>query len=296
MRLGDLDTPSSLRGKRIALPPELSATSQAALQVLRLFDITPQNTGIMFMQLADAARALEADQADAGIFMLAPSNAFITDLLHADNLRPLSLTEGKGITRHLPYLRTTVLSRGSSDIDKNIPPEDVALVAATVNVVVRKDIHPAVLYMLLDAMKEVHHGATLISDPGEFPSVAGTDLLPHPLAVEYAKSGMPWIYREMPLTFASLIDYYFVIGVVILIMAETYKTLKYLGEMVNVAAADLCLRLLAHIERTTEPGRPVSGIRLSIVHFIERALFSTSKRKRSEELIGRIRDSVNSHR
>ncbi|HEY0181489.1 MAG TPA: TAXI family TRAP transporter solute-binding subunit [Rhodopila sp.] len=288
-RLGGLATPSSLRGKQIVLPTEQSATSRAALEVLNLYGVTRANTRIAFMQLDQAVHALESGQADAGLFMLAPSNGFITEMAQSDPLRLLSETEGKGITRHLPFLRTTVLSRGSFDIDNNIPPDDVELVAATVNVVVRKNIHPAVLYMLLEAMKEVHRGTTLISDAGEFPSVSGTDLLPHPLAPEYAKSGLPWTYREMPLSIASLIDYYFVIGVTILILAEIYKNLKYLSEMTNLLVENLCLRLLAHIERSATPDRPISGLRLVIVHLIERTLFTSSKRKRSEELIGRIR-------
>jgi hypothetical protein len=51
----------------------------------------------------------------------------------------------------------------------------------------------------------------------------------------------------------------------------------------------VCLRILRHIERTTRAGRPVSGLRSSIVHIIERTLFRASKRKRSEELIDRIK-------
>ncbi|MEA2738131.1 MAG: hypothetical protein QOH05_1438 [Acetobacteraceae bacterium] len=287
--LGTLATPSGLRGKRIVLPTEQSATSRAAMEILKLYGVTPANSQISFMQLDEAVHALEKNTADVGMFMLAPSNALISELAQNDNLRLLSETEGKGITRHLPFLRTTSLPRGSFDMDNNVPPDDIELVAATVNVIVRKDIHPAVLYMLLEAMKEVHRGTTLISDAGDFPSVSGTELLPHPLAVEYTKSGLPWTYREMPLSIASLIDYYFVIGVTILIMAEIYKNLKYLSEMSNLVAENLCLRMLAHIERSATPERPISGVRLLIVHFVERLLFSSSKRKRSEELIGRIR-------
>ena len=149
--------------------------------------------------------------------------------------------------------------------------------------------------MLLEAMQEVHRGPTLISDAGEFPSVSRTDLLPHPLAVEYAKTGLPWAYREMPLSIASLIDYYFVIGVVILVMAEVYKTLKDISEMTNLLVENLCLRLLAHIERSATPDRPISRPRMLIVRFAERLLFSSSKRKRSEELIGRIRRYADSN-
>ena len=122
--LGDLASLSTLRGKRIVLPVEQSATSQAALQVLSLYDVTKKNSRIAFMPLDETVHTLEAGKADAGLFMLGPSNTFIKELSRNDNLRLLSVAVGKGITRHLPFLRTTVLSRGSFDIDNNNPPDD----------------------------------------------------------------------------------------------------------------------------------------------------------------------------
>jgi TRAP-type uncharacterized transport system substrate-binding protein len=287
--LGELATLSNLRGKRIVMPDELSATSAVALHVLGLYDVTRANTHMTFMPLADGVRALMAGEFDAGIFMLAPMNTFIVDLFNSDSLRLLSTKEEKGITRHLPFLRTVILARGSYDVENNIPPDDATLVAAAVNVVVRKDIHPAVLYTLLEAMIDAHHGSTLISDAGEFPSVVGTDLVPHPLAVQYSKQGMPWIYRNLPLWFASLLDYYLIIGLVMIVLIEFYKSSKYFGELSDYVMLSVCLRILRHIERTTRAGRPVSGLRSSIVHIIERTLFRASKRKRSEELIDRIK-------
>ncbi len=287
--VGQIETLTNLRGKRIVMPPKRSATSEVALRILGLYDITPANTPMTFTPLEDAAGALKAGAFDAGFFVLAPSNGFISDMLEADNLRLLSVSEGKGITRHLPYLRTVILPRGSADVERNIPPDDVELLAATVNVVVRKTIDPAVLYILLDAMAEVHHGAALISDAGEFPSIVGTDLVPHPIAVAYAKSGMPWIYRNLPLSIASLIDHYLIIGVTIFVLTEIYKSLRYFGDLFNAILEDICLRVLLRIERRAVPGRPVSGVRRLAVHAIETALSRTSKRQRSAELIDRIR-------
>jgi uncharacterized protein len=287
--LGALAGPSSLRGKRIALPPEESATSEAALDLLGLYGVTRENSLISFMQLAEVAQALKADAADAGVLMLAPSNPFIADLANDSSLRLLGIAEAEGITRHLPSLSTAVLPRGSYSIAQDIPPKDLELLTASVDVVVKKDIDPAALYMLLEAMSEVHHGATLISNAGDFPSIVGTDLLPHPLAVEYMKSGLPWIYEALPLNFASLIDHYFVIGVTILIVTEVYKHLADFSEFNHLILENLCLRVLAHIESTVKRGRPITGRHLIILRIIDRLLFASSRRMRTEELSRRIR-------
>jgi TRAP-type uncharacterized transport system substrate-binding protein len=287
--LGEVATPTNLRGLRLVMPPERSATTEAALRLLRLYDITQQNTRLTFMPLADAVRALKAGQFDAGFFMLAPSNSFIADLLNADNLRLLNLADAKGLTRHLPFLRAVTLARSSYDVENNVPPNDVDMLAATVDVVVRKDIDPAVLYTLLDAMAQVHHGSTLISDAGDFPSIVGTDLVPHPLAVSYTKSGMPWIYRELPLPLARLIDSYLVIAILIFAVTEIYKSLKYLAEMSTVVVETMCVRVLLGIERKIQSGRPITGLRHGMMRVAETVLARDSKRKRGQELLDRIR-------
>jgi TRAP-type uncharacterized transport system substrate-binding protein len=289
-RMGKLASLARMRNLRIVMPPQSSATSEAAIAVLRLYGVTDANTQMQFLPLAEAVASLRRGDADVGVFMLDPSNPLVSDMLGDPQLRLVNFGEGSAVTRHLPFLRITMLPHSSFAIDAAIPPEDVALLAATVNVVVRQDLHPAVLFTLLEAMKETHHGATMISDVGEFPSVASTDLIPHPLALEYSKTGMPWIYRNLPLSVASLIDSYLIIGVALLILAEIYKNLKYLAEMTNVVLENVCLRALGSIERSALRGKPISRTRLLVVRLAEQALVSTSKRKRGEDLIGRIRD------
>jgi TRAP-type uncharacterized transport system substrate-binding protein len=290
-RLGDIASPAQLRGKRIVMPPEHSATSQAAIALLRLYDVTADNTKFTFTTLTDAAAVLKSGAADAGFFMLEPQSQLIAGMTADPNLQLVGTGDGRAITRHLPFLRVATLSHGSFDIGRNIPAHDTDLLAATVNVVVRSELHPAVLYTLLDAMKDVHHDATLISDAADFPSVVGTDLLPEPLAVDYSKDGEPWIFRHLPLPVASLIDAYLVIGVALLICAEVYKHIVELGELLNLIMEHLCLRTLAYIERRAVPGQPLSPSWRLAIRLVERALENHDKRKRSEELMKRLHES-----
>ena len=139
------------------MPPEDSATSEAALDLLALYGVTRSNTSISFMPLAEAVQTLKDGRSRRGMFMLAPTTQFILDMARDSDLRLLGFNEAKGITHHISYLTTAGLSRGSYDIAHDIPPTNVELVAARVNVVVRKDISPAILYVLLEAMREVSH-------------------------------------------------------------------------------------------------------------------------------------------
>lgn len=227
---------TDLRGRKIVMPPADSATSDAAVRMFQLYDITAENTGFTFMQLADAAKELQTGHFDAGAFMLAPDNQAIRDLAGYSGLRLVAIPEAKAISNHLPFLRPTTLPRGIYDIADGIPPSDVAMLAGTVDVVVRPGLHPFVIYTLLEAMSEVHRGATLVSSAGTYPTISGTELTIHPLAAGFYQSGMPWIYRNLPPWLASFVDRYLLVALGIFVLCEIYRVSKYVGDINGLLA------------------------------------------------------------
>jgi TRAP-type uncharacterized transport system substrate-binding protein len=292
---GKAASPADLRGMRIVMLPEHSATAEAGLRILALFGVDRTNSRITFMPLLDAAAAVRTGQADAGLFMLSPGNATITALATDPVLSLVPIEENIAITRRMPFLRSAILPRGSYDLSRGVPAADVKLVAAMVNVVVRKDISPAVLYTLLAAMVDVHHSATMINDSGDFPTTAGLDLPVHPLAAQYALSGLPWDYRNLPLQVASLMDQYLIFGIVLLLSIEIYKAVKYFGELLQFLGDDAMLRILIQIERSAKKGHPIRGARLFMVQSLERGLMRGNKRRRAQELVGRIKEYASRH-
>jgi hypothetical protein len=110
----------------------------------------------------------------------------------------VSIDHAEGLTRRLPYLSLVMLKAGSVDPQRDQPAKDVTLLATTANLVIRDDIHPALAFLLLEAARDVHQGATLLNRPGEFPHPRGTD---YPLADEaqrYYKDGRPFLQRYLP--------------------------------------------------------------------------------------------------
>ncbi|MGC1407402.1 MAG: TAXI family TRAP transporter solute-binding subunit [Acetobacteraceae bacterium] len=226
---------TDLRGRKIVMPPADSATSDAAVRVLQLYDITPDNTSFTFMQLADAANELRAGHFDAGIFMLAPENQVVRDLASWSGVRLVSIGEAKAIANHLPSLRPIVLARGIYDVGDGIPPSDVAMLAGTVDVAVRRGLHPYVIYMLLEAMAQVHRGPTLVTSAGVYPSIAAVDLPVHALAREYYRSGLPWVYGNLPPPLAAFVDRYLLIALALFVLVELYQASQYLAELGSAA-------------------------------------------------------------
>jgi TRAP-type uncharacterized transport system substrate-binding protein len=288
--MGDIKTLSALIGKRIAMPPEASVTSATSLQVLSLFGVTKQNASFSFIPLSAIGAALENGEADAGFLILAPSSPMIAELMADPRLRLLNMPEAKGVSRVLPFLRTAQLPRGSFNVARAIPAEDTTLLAAPINVVIRQDLSPAAVYMLLETMKDVHHGATLISEAGEFPSLTDTNMPPHPITSEYAKSGLPWVYQNLPLPIASLIDRYLIIAIVLLLLKDTYFNITGIFDFFNQMLRAIGIRVLQGIARTTKPDADVTGWRLFVVDVAEHAMFGRRQEGRGKDLLQRIRN------
>jgi hypothetical protein len=202
----ELDHISRLRGRRIAIGPEGSGTRPLALQVLALAGMDARNTTLVDLDANRAAEALARGEIDAAMMVADTDTPLVARLLHDRRVRLMSFAQAEALTRHLHFLSHVVLPEGGIDFAANLPAHDVHLVAPTANLVVRDDIHPALISLLMEAATEIHGGAGLLRKAGEFPSAKGVDLAMSVDAERYLKSGPPFLQRHLPFWLAVLID------------------------------------------------------------------------------------------
>jgi TRAP-type uncharacterized transport system substrate-binding protein len=103
-----------------------------------------------------------------------------------------------------PYLSKLILPRGVADLVSDRPPADVQLMATKASLVVRKDLHPAIQYLLLDTAAETHGAPGMFHGAGQFPAAEPMDLPLSETARQYYRSGVPWLQRNLPFWLASL--------------------------------------------------------------------------------------------
>ena len=98
------------------------------------------------------------------------------------------------------------LPRGVVDFARDLPPQDVTLVATTAFLVAREDFHPALVSVLLQAASRAHRTGSIFHRPGEFPAAREGDFPLSDTAERYFKSGPPFLQRYMPFWVANLIE------------------------------------------------------------------------------------------
>ena len=199
---------SEFKGRRIAIGREGSGTHYLNLQLLKANGIDAKGTTRLLDLTGEAAsHALLTHEVDAVMLMGdAASPAVMRQLAHAPGIRLMDFTQADAYSRRYRYLSRLELPMGGIDFAKNIPARPLSLIAPTVELLARPDLHPALSDLLIEAAREVHGQATLLQRAGEFPAPLEREYPISDDAARYYKSGKGFLYRHLPFWLASLFD------------------------------------------------------------------------------------------
>lgn len=200
-RFGDL------RGRRIAIGPEGSGTRALAQALLGAAQLDAGSAELLPLTGAAARDALVAGTIDAMFAVAAAETPLIQGMLRDTRLGIMSVAQADALTRLFPYLTKVVLPQGVVNLESNIPSRDIILVAAVASLVVRDDLHPALVSQLAQAATEVHGGtANWFQRAGQFPTATDSAFPMSPDAVRLYKSGPPFLQRYLPFWVANLVE------------------------------------------------------------------------------------------
>ncbi|MCC6609422.1 MAG: ABC transporter substrate-binding protein [Burkholderiales bacterium] len=195
-----------LKGKRLAVGPAGSGSRKLALALLEATGMTGGAAVLSDLGGNAAADALLAGSVDAAFVVAGPEADSVRRLLAAPAVGLMSFSRADAYAMRLPYLHKLVLPRGAIDIARDIPAEDVVLVAPTANLVAHESLHPALVYLILQAAREVHGGAGPFHRLGAFPNPGDSDFPLLSEAERFYKSGPPFLQRYLPFWAATLVD------------------------------------------------------------------------------------------
>jgi TRAP-type uncharacterized transport system substrate-binding protein len=197
-----IEHPSQLKGKRIAVGPQGSATRFSAESVLGRGGITSETATFLPFAGEKAVAALNEDKVDVVWFIGAPDATGVQSMLRNPHVKLLGFPMAEALSRIYPDLVRLVLPQGVVDLDKIIPANDVQLIGSTTRVLVRDDLHPQIIALLLKTMTEEHGGPGIFQRTGEFPNANDSEYPVAPVAVDYYKNGPSYLQRHLPIWLA----------------------------------------------------------------------------------------------
>jgi len=210
---------SEFKGKRLAIGREGSGTHFLNVLLLRANGVDKTTSTLLDLSGADAAQALLERKIDAALLMGdAATPEIMRKLVHTRGIHMMNFTQADAYSRRYRYLSKLELPMGSIDFAKNMPEHSMALIAPTVELVARPDLHPALSDLLVEAARETHGRATLLQRAGEFPAPLEHEYPISGDAARYYKSGKGFWYRYLPFWLASLVDRTMVVLVPIVVV------------------------------------------------------------------------------
>jgi TRAP transporter TAXI family solute receptor len=198
----DVGTEADLGGRRVVLGADGSGTRVFAMAILAANDVADRVTTVA-LDADDPSASVEALKAGAldGLFALGePDAPAIQEALSDDSLRPVPFRRAAAYERLYPGLIAVSIPEGALDLARNVPEEDMRLIALATNLVVPDGLHPSLIDVLLAVAARVHSGPNVLTTSHTFPS-------PEEISLPLARAAERY-YQEGPLPVAPYLPFW----------------------------------------------------------------------------------------
>lgn len=216
---------TQLKGKRIALGAVGSGERVVCERILAAAGVHFDNTTLLPFAPQDAVKALDDGTIDALFLQFSSDSPILNTLLTGPQYRLMNFTEAEALTRIYPYLVRLLLPRGAIDLERKIPATDVNLIATTNVVLVRKEIHPAIIDLLAQAILDAHSTSGLFRRVGDFPTLTDAEYPVAQSARDFYKNGPSFLNRYLPFWMTSYAQR--VIAVLVAVIAIVLPVFNY---------------------------------------------------------------------
>lgn len=203
---GEVTRLAELAGATVNVGAPGSGVTPLVQALLAANRIEPGTITLQQQPTTAAVMDLLGGRIDALVLASAPESLMVQMLLQTPNIGLLDVAQAEAYSRRFPVLSPVLLPRGVVDLSRDLPPTDVRLLAPTASLVARKDLHPALVQLFVQAAQQVHGGAGWFQRKGDFPNAADSEWPIAPEAQRFYSSGTPWLQRFLPFWLANLAD------------------------------------------------------------------------------------------
>ena len=197
---------SKLKGKRIAVGPQGDGSHVLAMTLLGASGVNTRNAYLSELTGDDAVDALNGGKIDAAIIVDMSDSMLVKRALKNPRVHLISLDDAEALSRQNSYLHHLVLPESSIDIARNIPSKSVHLVAPTTMLVKSENMHPALLYLMMKIIKQIHNGPGILNVKDAFPSMQGSDFPLSAQADNFYRNGPPFLDKYLPFWASTFIS------------------------------------------------------------------------------------------
>jgi hypothetical protein len=192
-----------LKGRRVAVGPEGGGTRPVVLELLRANQLEGTVT-LLPLSPGPGGEALLRGELDCACMLTGTEAPIVRRLLADEHVSLVTFPRAEAYVALYPHLRRLIVPRGVGSLAKDLPRDDVEVMAAMTSLIVREDLHPAIQFLLLRAAEDVHGAPGIFARPGQFPAAEPIDIPLSDTAHTFFRSGGSFLQRHLPFWLAVL--------------------------------------------------------------------------------------------
>lgn len=214
-----VDALAALKGKKVSTGMPGSGSAALGLPLLAASGVTAENSHLVPLPTDRARAALLAREVDAALMVGGARTPAIAAALADPALELANLAHASAYPQRYPFLTRHTLYAGAVSFAPDVlPATDVALVTTETMLASRTGLHPAIVNLLLETVRDEHDDQGFFETPGEFPNVEQVDFPVNPDALRHKRFGPSLMYRYLPFWVATAVEWFVIIAVPLLIV------------------------------------------------------------------------------
>jgi len=210
---------TDLAGLRVNTGSRGSGVPRLMRQLFEANHIDRAGMTISQLEQTPATVAFLDGQLDAIVFASAPESLMVQMLLQTPGVKLMDFAQSEAYSRRFGFLTPVVLPRGIVDLARDLPPQDVRLVATTTVLLAREQTHPALVQLFAQAARNIHGPAGWFNRARAFPTIEHSE---YPISREAERTiqgGAPFLQRYLPFWLANLVErMWLALGIIIAVL------------------------------------------------------------------------------
>jgi TRAP transporter TAXI family solute receptor len=209
---------AKLAGKKVSLGMPGSGTNVLGTPLLEANGVTEKTATFIHVPTDRTRAVLHAKEVDAALMVGGVRTPAVTAALADPSLELVSLAHADAYPQRYRYLTRRTLYRGAVSFVPTVPSQDISLLATEAMLAARHTLHPAIVNLLLEVIRDEHDDQGYFETPGEFPNWEQVDLPVSPDAVRHKRFGPSPLYRYLPFWVATFVERFIIIVLPLLLV------------------------------------------------------------------------------
>jgi TRAP-type uncharacterized transport system substrate-binding protein len=213
-----VDSLAALAGRKVSLGMPGSGTNVLGEPLLAANGVTGGNATFVHVPTDRTQWMLHNAEVDVALLVGGVRMPAVAAALADPALDLVSLANADAYPQRYRYLSRRTLYAGAISFAPLVPSRDVALITTEAMLAARSTVHPAIVNLLLETIRDEHDDQGYFETPGEFPNWDQVDLPVSPDAIRHKRFGPSPLYKYLPFWVATFVERFVIIVLPLLVV------------------------------------------------------------------------------